>query len=96
MVAEKIEVEVKNKRPDGLISMAMEGLSNIHYKQLAILFLLFLFLSNDVFIDRVMAKANNSFVSYPGQLSTIGTVVQGIILVLLFLVASILIEKKVI
>lgn len=95
MPAEKIEVEVKNTRPDGLISIALEGISSIPYKQLIALFLIFIFISNDVFIDRVLAKANNSFVVYPGQTSTAGTIVQGIIVVLLFAVATILINKKI-
>ncbi len=95
-MVEKIEVEIKDKRPDGLISVLMGGLGNIQYKQLISLFLIFLFLSNDVFIDRVMAKTNKSFLAYPGQLSTIGTVVQGLTLVFLFMIANILIEKGII
>lgn len=98
MAGEKIEVK-KNKgekRPDGLMSMTMGLFGGIPYKHLITLFVLFMFISNDVFINRVLSKVNKNFVAYPGQTSTLGTVVQGIILVLLFAVGSFLIDRNVI
>jgi hypothetical protein len=80
----------KNK-PDDLagVMVGVFGLANL--KLLFILFLLYIFVNCDMFIDKILGKVDGAVAD--GRMPTTkGTVIAGLILVLLFVIADVLVR----
>jgi len=92
--SEKVTVS-KRYCPSDFGQILQDMSSGIPVKQMIILFILYILISSDVFINRVMGRIEGA-ISYTDTLSTYGTVLSGILLVLLFVVFDTLVKKEVI
>lgn len=80
--------------PDDLTSVIVDVLSQIQYKFLALLLLMFIMVSSDVFINRALAKFKGA-VDYKCPTSW-GVCLQGMFLVMVMIIIDALIRQKVI
>lgn len=92
--SEKVTVS-KRYCPSDFGQILQDISSGIPVKQMIILFILYILVSSDVFINRVMGRVDGA-ISYTDTLSTYGTVLSGLVLVLLYVLFDILIKKEVI
>lgn len=91
--SDPIKVSIK-KKPDDLSSIIVDIASQIQYKFLGMMLIIFLFLSSDVFIGRVLSTFNGA-VNFKSPTSW-GTTLQGLFLVLFMTLADALIKQKII
>lgn len=82
--------------PPALLSMFAHGVYNIPYKSLLFLFILFVFITSDVFNATVLKKINGSIDSERDCATPYGTVIQGMLLVIGYAVLNFLISQAVI
>jgi len=87
-------ITFSGKEPDGFTSIINELMSNVQYKMIFFLFIIFLLLSSDAFIHRVLNKFNGAVSN--GVPNSWGTIIQGISLVLAFVMLDILNNNNVI
>ena len=92
--SEKIVVS-KKYRPSDFREMISGVLSEIPCKMMFILFIIYIFLSSDVFINRVVSRMDGA-VNYIDTLSTYGTVLTGILQVMVYAVFDVLVKKEVV
>lgn len=78
------------KSPDDVTSI-LSSIGMNTFKAALFLFVLFIFISSDVFIDRVLSTSDNKYVE-GRQATTSGVVVQGIILSIGYILIDILIR----
>ena len=71
---------VSSNKPDDFAKLLVDGVSKIQYKQVIFLFIIFIILTSDVFINRVLSKISGAVEGKSA--SNYGTVLQGIFLVL--------------
>lgn len=90
-----IDTDTDEKKP-ALLKMMVSGLCSIKYKMLMFLFILFIFVTSDVFNGTLLKKIDGA-ISQDDHLSATpyGVVIQGIVLVIAFSVLQFLIEKNV-
>jgi hypothetical protein len=94
MDSDRIRVS-KKYRPDDMTSMLGGLVANVNWKLIFLLYMIFLLLSSDVFINRVLAKSPDC-VGYTNTPTPWGTMVQGILLILGYMIADVLIKKEII
>ncbi len=82
------------RRPDDLASIIMDIASHIQYKFLALLLVVFILLSSDIFINRILSSFRGA-VDYKCPTSW-GTSLQGLFLVLIMIIIDALIRQKII
>lgn len=87
-------ITVSSKRPDDFTSMMIDITSNVQWKMLGFMLIIFLFVSSDVFINRALAQFNGA-VDYKCPTSY-GTVLQGLFLVLSCVLIDTAIRQKII
>lgn len=92
--SEKITVS-KKYCPSDFGQMLREVVGMIPVKMMFIMFAIYMFLNSDVFINRVMARVNGA-VNFTDTLSTYGTVITGVLLVMMYAVFDILVRKDVV
>lgn len=78
-----------------ILMMGVNALCNIRYKSLLFLFILFILITSDVFINMILKKLNGT-VDDHGYATPYGTVIQGIVLVLGFMILNFLIDQEII
>lgn len=84
----------KNKGSDDLISPLVEIVKSVEYKYYAFMFLLFMFITSDVFMERVLSQIDGAL-EY--QVPTpYGSIIQGIALIGAMLIIHIMITKEII
>jgi len=83
------------KRPDSFISIIADFFGNVNYKLIIILFLIYVFLMSDLFIDKVLSKVSGT-TENRNQLTPKGTLVNGLLMILLYMTADLLIKSKVV
>lgn len=81
-------------KPDNFTMLLVDGLSGIPYKQMMFLFVIYLILSSDVFINRVLAQFKGA-VDFK-QPSNYGIMIQGILLIIMFGIVDICAKQKII
>ena len=81
---EKTSSKPKMKKEDNFISMGVEGLKGFKWKPYFLLFMVFLILTCDVFNDSCLSKFSGAVDG--NDPTTYGTILQGIFLVLFFIV----------
>lgn len=85
---------IVGRRPDDFASVIFDLLSNIQYKLLGLMLLVFLIISSDVFINRALAKFSGAVdYKYP---TTWGTTLQGLFLVIACIFIDAAIRQKII
>lgn len=88
---DEIEEQGGKNKPDDLAGAFAGVFSLANLKLLFILFLIFLFINSDMFIDRMLGKVDGAVAD--GRMPTTkGTILQGTILVLLYIMADVLIK----
>ncbi len=87
-------IKISRKCPDDLTSVLLDIASHVQFKFLTLLLVMFIFISSDVFINRVLAKFRGG-VDYKCPTSW-GTFLQGLFLVLIMMVIDALIRQKII
>jgi hypothetical protein len=95
---ENIEEETEGdsgKRPDSFISILADFFTNVNYKLIIILFLAYVFLMSDLFLDKVLSKIDGA-VSNRVHLTPKGTFINGVLLILLYMSADMLIRNKIV
>lgn len=91
---EVLDIPEENK-PSDLSPVALGALQQIPFMFLFFIFLIYLLLSNDIYYNRILSKFNGAM-SPMGMPTTYGTIITGIILVILVAIIDILIKKEII
>ena len=84
----------KKNRPDDFSGMIKDMACSFNYKLIFILFLIILFINSDVFMARFLEKIDDAY-DYKSPTNK-GVVIQGIVGVLLYMVADVLIKQDII
>ena len=82
-----------SKAPDDFGSMVFELIASINFKMAFLLLVVYLLLTSDVFINRVLSKFPGA-VEYKNSTSY-GTVITGVLLVLFYMCTDVLIRAGV-
>ena len=90
-----IDEESNGKKPDSFISILADFFTNVNYKLLIVLFMTYVFIMSDMFIDKVLSKVDGA-VSDRVNLTPKGTLLNGIVLVLIYMSADMLIRNKIV
>ncbi len=85
---------VVTKKPNDLISIAVDSVTSIPFKFLSLMFLTFILLSTDVFIGRILGSFDGA-VDYLTPTSW-GVCIQGMFLVFAMVIIDALIKQQVI
>lgn len=86
---------VVGKKPDNFISIIADFFTNVNYKLLIVLFLTYVFLMSDMFLDKVLSRVDGS-VTNRVHLTPKGTLINGIILIIIYMTADMLIRHKIV
>jgi hypothetical protein len=89
------DADPKDASRGTLLSMIIHALCNIKYKSLIFLFILFILITSDVFVNVLLKKLDGA-VDEHGYSTPYGTVVQGLFLVLGHMVLNFCIEQELI
>jgi hypothetical protein len=85
------ENENENEKEEpGMIGAIMTWFSNLPYMQMFLLFILFLIVSTDIFINDVLKPINGEWVGIDGKVTNMGTVVTAAMFVVAFLIIDII------
>jgi uncharacterized protein YqhQ len=82
-------IDFDQKKPDELLDVLATPFTIINIKSCFLLFFIFLFVSSNIFINQILYKFNNTVID--GQISTKGIIIQGIFLVMLYVLVQIII-----
>lgn len=85
--------EAPSDKP-ALLMMVVKALSNIQYKSLIFLFILFVLVTSDVFVEVILKKMSGT-VDDAGDATPYGTVIQGLILVLAYMILNFFIDQEI-
>ena len=81
--------------PSDMLPVAIAAVSSVPWKLLGGIFVAFMFLSSDVFLERILGKIDGA-VGYGGVTTTKGTLIVGILLVVVTAIINALVSKKII
>lgn len=84
------DIDVQDKEPDDVTSI-VTGLGSGTFKTAIFLLILFILLHSDVFVDRILASSDNSYVE-GREVTTKGMMAQGILLSLGYILIYVLLE----
>lgn len=73
-------ITVCKRSPDDFMKMIVEIFSEIQYKLFFLIFIVFIIINSDVFINRILGKFNNTLDGH--RITSWGTILQGTFLVL--------------
>lgn len=93
--SEKVEVS-KNKGPSDLSPVLGQALGKVQVKLLFYMFIIFLILSSDVFVRRVLYYFKGATNEMGTATTTYGTIITGILLVIFVAIIDIMIKQKII
>lgn len=84
------------EKPSALLSMFAHGIYNIQYRSLLFLFVLFIFITSDVFNATILKKINGTVDIERDCATPYGTVIQGLLLVIGYMILNFLISQGII
>lgn len=84
----------RKKINDDFISIIMDILSKMNYKIAFFLFVFFIILMSDAFQDYVLIQFNGAMIE--GSITSYGHVVQGVFLVIFYLIFDILVQCQIV
>ena len=87
-------IKVSRRCPDDITSIILDIASHVQFKFLALMLLIFVFLSSDVFINRILSTFRGA-VDYKCPTNW-GTCLQGLFLVLTMIIIDVFIHQGVI
>lgn len=82
------------KTPSDVAPVFVSMLSKVPYKLLSFLFIIYIFLSSDVFINRILSKMEGC-VGYGNSATTKGTLITGVLLVMFVAIIQELIGRDI-
>ena len=85
----------KKGKPDSFTSIIADFFVGVNYKLILMLFLIYVFIMSDMFIDKVLSKMEGT-VRNNHDLTSKGTMVNGILMILLYMTADMLIRNQII
>lgn len=91
---EKKSKKSNRKKPDDFLTIFGNMFGHINFKLVFILFIIFLFLTSDVFISKFLGPIPGA-IDYTDT-TTYGTIIQGILLIIFYVIFDLLIQAKVI
>ena len=83
--------ELTNGRPDDLASAFVGFFTSINYKLIMFIFIIFIFVTSDVFIDKVVSRVDGT-VENMRETTNKGAFIQGLCLLLLYMIADLVIQ----
>lgn len=86
--------ESKKKEGPAFLMMLLRGICNVQYKSLLFLFIIFIFVTSDVFNSLLLSKIDGAILE--GSVAPYGVVIQGALLVICYTIIQFLIEQKII
>lgn len=86
--------ESSDKKSDDFISIIMNSICNIPYKMSFLLFLVFILIMSDIFHDYILIQFDGSIIE--GRVSSYGHIIQGLGLVLFYIIFDALIKNNII
>lgn len=93
--SEKVEVS-KNKGPSDLSPVLGQALGRLPVKLLFYIFVIYLILSSDVFVKRVLYYFKGATNELGSATTTYGTIITGILLVIFVAIIDVMIKQKII
>lgn len=84
---------IDNTRTTDDITSIITGIGSHTLKTALFLFILFILISSDVFIDRILSSSNNTYAE-GRQCTSKGTVVQGVLLSIGFIIIHMLVTNN--
>lgn len=93
-MADSESISSLKKSQGDFLSIMADAITNVQYKLFILMFLTFIGLSTDVFIDRVLARLSGAVEGHTPTAG--GTVVQGILLVIACIIFDFLIRMEII
>lgn len=85
-----------DKMPSDIMPVLFSAMSKVPWKLLSFIFIIYIFLSSDVFINRILANASPNSVGFGGSTTTKGTIITGVLLVVFVSIVDLLIKRDVI
>jgi len=97
MSSDSTKVKVSKKhQPSDLHTVAGTALSKVPAKLMFYMFIIYLLLSSDVFIKRILSNFSNAVTTFNSSTTTYGTIITGILLVISLACIDFLIKQDVI
>jgi hypothetical protein len=84
---------IQKKPSNNFITLIVDAFSNIRFKLLIMIYIMFVFLSSDVFVDRVLSNFEGAVDIRSA--TNYGIMIQGMFLVLGYVVLEILIDQSI-
>jgi hypothetical protein len=88
------DIIMNPNKSKSLITSLMEAVGKIQFKFLILLFVMFVFISSDVFIDRILVSFDGATELH--STTNYGVVLQGLFLVLGYVMLEILVDQNII
>jgi hypothetical protein len=89
----KKEKKEKKENDESIIASLVDALAKTNFKLLILIFILFVFINSDLFIDKILSRVEGA-VDHRAATSK-GVVIQGIFLVLAFVIADVLVQSSI-
>lgn len=77
---------------DNFITMGIEGLRQLNWKMYGLLFIIFILITSDIFIDRILSRFKGAVSGT--EATSYGTIIQGIMLVLFYMIIEFICKNK--
>lgn len=87
-------IMISGKCPDDLTSVIMDIASNVQYKLFMLIFLMFIILSTDVFVNRILSKFKGA--TEVKVIQSWGVMIQGLFLLISMITLDAAIKNKII
>lgn len=89
------EMDNNSRRPDSFIDMFADFFSGVNYKIIFFLFIIFMFINSDIFIEKVLSRFDGA-VEGRSTITNKGTFVSSIVLILFYMTFDMLIRNRIV
>lgn len=84
------EEEINDKKPDDFMSIFMDFFSTLNYKLLMFIFIIFIFITSDIFVEKILGKIDGT-VNHREPTSK-GAFMQGLFMVFFYMIFDLVIK----
>lgn len=84
---------INKKKGEDFSPLLVEILKSVEYKYYAIMFIVFMFITSDIYISQVLSKINGALEFH--LTTPYGTVIQAITLIIIMIIINVLIKKEI-
>lgn len=89
------ELENNSRRPDSFIEIFADFFGGVNYKIIFFLFIIFMFINSDIFIEKVLSRFEGS-VEGRTTITNKGTFISSIFLILFYMIFDMLIRNRIV